>query len=801
LILVFAAGTLSLLTAAEPPAGTEFFETHIRPVLVKNCYACHSSATKTPMGGLFLDTRNGVLKGGTSGPAIVPGKPEQSALLKALRYEGRKMPPSAQLPESVVADFEKWIAMGAPDPREGQSTNWKPSTIDLEKGRKYWAFQPPQKPPVPKVKNGKWSREPIDRFLLARLEEKHIAPGPDADRLTWLRRVTLDLTGLPPTTAECDALVADKSRDAYARVVDRLLSSDRFGERWGRHWLDVARYAESVGRGRNYPFPMAWRYRDYVIAALNNDKPFDQFIKEQIAGDLLTSTSEKQHNEQLIGSGFLALGSHDLIEINPSVFRMDVVDEQINATTRAFLALTVGCARCHDHKFDPIPTTDYYALAGIFRSTEMLSGLQRRPRDNASYFNLGLLAHLSYGPDDSKPAMLDPEKQRKWEELQTQHRDMLQNPRKYLQKGMAPAAAGIKLRQATGRVLMQMDQFPVPADLVMAVRDAAQPADCEVHIRGDVQELGAKVPRGFVQVASRPGEKPAIGPKESGRLELAEWMANKDNPLTARVEVNRIWQHLFGRGLVGTVDNFGAMGEKPGNQQLLDYLAVRFVEQGWSVKKTIREITLSRAYRLSTAYDARKAKVDPDNLLLWRMNRRRLEVEAIRDSLLAISGQLDLKPPAESPVLQFRRSFDIGRGRGTVAKDYAESMRCRSAYVPVVRNFLPVMYETFDFPEPSETKGLREVTTVPTQALFLMNSKFVLEQAKHAAEKLLAAGELSESKRITRAYREVLSRAPTADELKKSAGYLSAEDQTDELSHWSRMYQVLFASAEFRYRT
>src|SRR5262249_31928668 len=400
----------------------------------------------------------------------------------------------------------------------------------------------------------------------------------------------------------------DRSRDAYAKVVDRLLASERFGERWGRHWLDVARYAETVGRGRNYIMPFAWRYRNYVIDSFNKDKPYDQFVKEQIAGDLLPASSVKQRNEQMTGSGFLALGSNDLIEINPAVFRMDVVDEMINATSRSFLALTVGCARCHDHKFDPIPTTDYYAMAGIFKSTEMLSGLQRRPRDNASYFNLGLLAKLSYAADEPRPQHLkDPEQAKKWELLQAELHEMLQAPK----KGKGAPVPQAKLRQQTRGILEAIDEFPLPPDLVMAVREGPEIADCEVNIRGDAQQLGPKVPRGFVQVASKPGEKAQIGEKESGRLELAEWIARRDNPLTARVAVNRIWYHMFGRGIVATLDNFGNMGEKPSHPELLDYLAARFMDQGWSVKRIVREIALSRAYRLGTANEARDAKIDP----------------------------------------------------------------------------------------------------------------------------------------------------------------------------------------------
>ncbi len=758
------------------------------------------------MGGLFLDSRNGARKGGQSGPAIAPGKPEESALIHAVRYEGRHMPPSGQLPAAAIADLEKWVAMGAPDPREGAAADWKPSTIDIEKGRKFWAFQPVQQPAVSKVKNGKWALDPLDRFILAVLEQKGLTPVADADRDTWLRRVTLDLTGLPPTPEEIDCFQKDRSRDAYAKVVDRLLASDRYGERWGRHWLDVARYAESVGRGRNYSFPFAWRYRNYVIDSFNKDKPYDEFVKEQVSGDLMPSTSVAQHNEQLTATGFLALGSHDLIEVNPETFRMDVIDEQINATSRAFMGLTVGCARCHDHKFDPIPTTDYYAMAGIFRSTEMLSGLQRRPRDNASYFNIGLLAKLSYAPGEEAPQFLpDPEKRKRWDELQAELHDLLQS-RPRGPKGAGPkvakvTAAGGKLRQETTPILRELDKFPLPQDLVMAVREGAV-TDCEVNIHGDAQQLGPRIPRGFVQVVSKPGEQAGIAAEESGRKELAEWLARRDNPLTARVAVNRIWENMFGRGIVATVDNFGAMGEKPSNQALLDYLAARFMDQGWSVKKMIREIALSRAYRLSTAYQARDAKADPDNILQWRMNRRRLEVEAIRDSLLMISGEMDWKRPADSPVLRLKRGFDIGRGRGDVPPDYAVTLRTRSVYVPIVRNFISPMFEVFDFPEPSETKGRREVTTVPTQALFLMNSPFVIEQAKHAADKLLAITTLGGLDRVKLAYRQALGRLPKSDEVIWSLNFVKADsDPASESAAWAKLFQALFASAEFRYRS
>ena len=848
-LIAIAAAACALASAADQPsaADLEFFETRVRPVLAKNCYGCHASDIKSPMGGLFLDSKNGVRKGGKSGPAIVPGDPDASLLIRAVRYQGPKMPPAGPLSDAAIADLVKWVAMGAPDPREA-ALSAAPSTINIEKGRQYWAFQPPMKPTLPKVRNAKWPAGAVDRFVLARMEKEHLTPVADADRATWIRRVTLDLTGLPPTIEDIDAFLADHSKNAYAKVADRLLASPRFGERWGRHWLDVARYADTEGRGRNYPFPFAWRYRDWVIDAFNNDMPYDQFVREQIAGDLLPSTSAQQHNQQLIATGFLALGSHDLVERNPEVFIMDAVDEQINATSRAFMGVTVGCARCHDHKFDPIPTTDYYAMAGIFKSTVMLSGLQNRPRDNSSYFNVSLLAKLTHVPGDPETVFpTDPQDRAEYEKLESELAELNQNPRKALAKlGVnaknAQGQAGQKLRQQSNQIQSQLDRFGLPPNLLMAVRDASSPADCEVYIKGEVNDLGPKVARGFPQVMSEPGETAPIPAAESGRLELAQWLTRRDNPTTARVAVNRIWQHLFGRGIVPTSDNFGKMGEQPVNQPLLDYLAVRFMEQGWSTKKLIRELVLSRTYGLSAAVSPRDEKTDPGNTFLWRANRERLEIEPIRDSLLMIAGQLDVNPPEGSPVMNFRRSAVVGGGggRGGAVQDFADTMRTRTVYVPVIRNFLPPMFETFDFPEPSETKGVREVTTVPTQALFLLNSRFVIEQARHAAERLLSANLATPQDRVTRAYREVLGRTPTAAEMNRAmifvhgaqeeaqsqavpdapapvrqaafrqrggrggrgpAGEAPLPTISPEASAWEHLYQALFASAEFRYRS
>jgi cytochrome c553 len=773
------------------PEQTEFFESKIRPVLVKNCYMCHSRQSKSAQGGFVLDSKDGMHRGGATGPALVPGKPDESLLIQLIGYEGKlKMPPMGKLPDEAIADLTKWVAMGAPDPRTGGGAATY-SKIDLEKGRQFWAFQPPKAPETPTVKNKLWARGEIDRLLLSAMERKGVVPVADADRPAWIRRVTFDLTGLPPSPADVDAFVKDKSKNAQAKVVDRLLASPAFGERWGRHWLDVARYAESMGRTRNQPFPYAWRYRDWVIDAFNSDKPYDRFVAEQIAGDLLPADNTGDKNRNLIATGFLALGAHDLNEADRRQYEMDVIDEMINATSRAFMAVTVGCARCHDHKFDPIPTKDYYALAGIFRSTQLQSGLRSRPPFNSSYYTQSLLLPLG----EVEPyASGDPV--------------AIEAKRAELMKQLQEAERG-RRRDEVRRIARQLADLPVPRNYAMGVKDAGRAVDCEVNLRGDPHSLGEKVNRGFVQVVYPAGASlPSIGPDESGRLQLAQWLASSENPLTARVMANRVWHHLFGRGIVETVDNFGLSGSKPDNQALLDYLAMRFMDQGWSVKKLIREVALSRAYALSSNHHAKNFLADPDNRLVWRMNRRRLEVEAIRDAILAVSGQLDSTRPEGSPVLEWP-SAEVNRGGGKVAT-WELKENYRSVYVPVIRNAPSRFFESFDFPEPSETKGRRDVTTVAPQALFLMNSPFVADQARIAAERALAKAK-TDTERVRLAYRQTLSREPAKVELAQALAYIQESVKSDSRADaspgvktqdaWARFYQVLFASAEFRYRT
>ena len=747
----------TLAGAAESPTGKalEFFETNIRPVLAVNCYTCHSAEAKTRMGGLSLDTRDGMREGGLRGHAVVPGDVEASIVLQALRYDGAlKMPPTGKLPDEVIANFEAWIKMGAPDPREVK-VKQAASTIDVERGRQYWAFSPPRKTTPPTIKDTSWPHGVLDHHVLAGLEERGLRPAPDAGKTDLLRRVTFDLTGLPPTAEEVDAFLNDKDESAYRRVVDRLLESDRFGERWGRHWLDIVRYADTIGRTRNYPFPVAWRYRDYVIKSFNEDKPYDQFVREQIAGDLLPFDSPEQRIENQIATGFLAIGANDLNEPDAKQFDMDVADEMINVSTRSMLALSVGCARCHDHKFDPIPTKDYYALATIFRSSELRNGLRRRPQFGAGYFNPDRLVTLDGLPDfrTADGAAIRAERDRVWKLLL--------------------AAQKERDRTKTRALTRELRELPLPENLAIGVSETGKTAALRVNIGGDPHTLGEPVEAGFVQVLyPADAELPPIKNGESGRLQLAEWLTRRDNPLTARVMANRVWHHLFGKGLVATVDNFGTSGRQPTNQLLLDYLSIQFMDQGWSVKSLIREIVSSRAYRLSTDFDKDNFESDPDNDYLWRANLRRLEVESLRDSVLFVSGELQTGPPPPSPINDVDPNQQLRTGSGSL-KSWELEESYRSVFVPVIRNEANRFFEVFDFPEPSETHGTRDITTGPSQALFMMNSDFVRSHAVTAAERLVASRS-NDKARVRQMFRQVLSRNPTARESEMAVAHVRA---------------------------
>ncbi|MFI5380775.1 MAG: PSD1 and planctomycete cytochrome C domain-containing protein [Tepidisphaerales bacterium] len=820
------------LRAPTDPAAAEFFEKKIRPVLAEQCFKCHSPQAAKLKGGLRLDNRDSLLAGGDGGPAIIPGDPEKSRLIQAVRYKDQdlQMPPKQKLGNSAIDDLVAWVRMGAPWP--GSDAQASAPAAQSSYGANYdrlrkehWAYRPIAKPETPRPTDERWARNDIDRFVLAQLETAHMKPNEPADKLTLLRRISFDLTGLPPTPAEAQAFVADHSPQAFEKVVDRLLASPAFGERWGRHWLDVARFAESTGMTRNFVFGPAWRYRNWVIDAVNADMPYNEFIKCQIAGDLMPSSGSEQHNSRIIATGFLAIGPRDLNQRNRLQYSLDNADEQIDVVSRGFMATTVACARCHDHKFDPIPQTDYYALAGIFRSTETLCGYTPKA-GAADRYDEDLLQRINLEPRPLSPAdqarlkTLGPQlaqAQQRLQYLQDQERQATATamPRRVIfARTQAAREANPALTQRIRDERAAVDKLqgeirdltPSPGGntLVLGARDERFPTDCRLYQHGEVDQPGEIVRRGLPHMW--PSSSPPPNWKQSGRLELAQWITSPDNPLTTRVIVNRIWHHLFGAGIVRTVDNFGVMGEKPSNPQLLDYLAIRFADNGWSIKKTIREIVLSQAYQMDSRPSAHNMEIDPENRLIWRMSPRRLEAECIRDAMLAASGSLETTRPFESPAARIAH----GEMRGLNAFLMERESNHRAVYLPIIRNALPQMLEVFDFADPSMVMGERETTTVATQALFMMNDAFVIKQSQALASRLLDDSRLSDSLRVEMAYRLALNRGPTSSERFHAASFIDAFYRSSAASNaagndrlrasaWAAFCQTLFASAEFRY--
>ncbi|PQO30760.1 hypothetical protein C5Y96_14980 [Blastopirellula marina] len=818
--------------AADDSSDTEsqqFFEKKIRPVLISECYSCHSAEADEMEGGLALDTRTGIRRGGERGAAVVPRNLEKSLLIKAIRHatDDLQMPPDKKLSPEVIADFEKWISLGAVDPREGEAIVAHRYEVDIEAGRKHWAFQVPQAPEIPDVQQSDWPITNIDRFVLAKLQAQGISPVDQADKRTLLRRLSFDLIGLPPTEMEVEAFVTDDSADAYEAAVDRLLASPHFGEKWARHWLDVARYAESTGSTVNFFYPQAWRYRDYVIDAFNHDKPYDQFVKEQLAGDLMRSENSKQQAERMIATGFLALGTKTLNERSGLKYELDVADEQIDVTTQAFLGITVACARCHDHKFDPIPQADYYAMAGIFRSTETCYGTIR-------FINAQRPSELLTLPADAEvdvaiSALSDSERDRiesQMDRVQEQIRNLREPVQRFLTSGQ------VSLLQA------QLDAYESngdPKSLAMGVHDKRSGpqfgnrrsfgfgqganrytydstrliANSPVYIRGEHDSPEKElVPRGTLQVlTSTPLEIPR---SHSGRLELAEWIATPNNPLTARVMVNRVWLQLFGRGLVPTADDFGLAGQVPSHPELLDHLAIGFMDDGWSVKRLIRRIVTSQVYQLSSTAEDQALAIDPDNVLLWRMSLRRLDAESLRDAMLAVSGRLDEKRPIGSAVAR-QSEGPVNRFGGasiTRSIDDPDNVH-RSIYLPVIRDSLPESLALFDAADPSLITAHRQQTTVPAQGLYLLNNEFVLRASDEAARQLLTLS--GQDKRIDAAFVRFFGRKATATEHDQANRFLTSYPTetplrfrpgrpNNEHARWSAFCQALFASAEFQYR-
>jgi hypothetical protein len=832
----FAATPLPALsqTASRNETGAvEFFEKKIRPLLVNNCYNCHSANTNAK-GGLRVDDRNGLLQGGGRGPAVVPGHPEKSLLLKAIRQVGKgpKMPPGKHLTPQQIADLDRWIASGAAWPKVELSYTFGKYAAKYQKLRKeHWAWQPLRVVKPPAVSDSAWPLNDVDRFLLAKLDEKGLRPVQPADRVTLLRRVTFDLTGLPPTPREIDAFLRDETPGAFAKVVDRLLASPAFGERWGRHWLDVARYGESTGSARNLPYPHAWRYRDYVIDAFNSDKPYNLFLREQIAGDLLPAQSAQERDQHLVATGFLALGVRDVNQRFKVRFIMDNVDEQIDTVSRAILGLTASCARCHDHKFDPIPQSDYYALAGIFRSTDLCAGVRNKMGGGGlDYYDTGMLLRLDMGGKRLAPSTPQQiaEAQKVLAKARAEFQALVNTPKgKTLGSDGRPLQMAARLKKDKLETSLQAMTDPAAqGPVALGVRDGKVVADTEIRLRGEAEKLGPVVSRGYLTLLDVPGVPP-INPKQSGRLELAQWLTSPQNPLTPRVLANRVWQHLFGQGLVRSVDNFGVNGDTPSHPELLDYLAARFVQEDWSVKKLVRMLVLSRAYQLSAEAPAGPLAVDPANRLVWRHSPRRLEAEEIRDATLAAAGTLDLSRVKGSAASDLK-VIELPNN-GAVAKrifDEADRSQHRSVYLPLIRTLVPRSLEVFDFAEQGMVTGSRDTTTVAPQALYLLNDPFVRQQALSLAQRLNRSADLDNAGRINLAYLLTLGRAATAKEIERARNYLAHYEEAapatsasgpkrgagknqsqqqpmppaePQIAALASFCQALLASAEFRY--
>ncbi|MDA7921075.1 DUF1553 domain-containing protein [Verrucomicrobiales bacterium] len=922
-----------------PEADLRFFENRIRPILVEHCYECHSEEAGKRKGGLWLDRRAGWEDGGDSGPSAIVHDVEGSLLIKTVRYTDPdlEMPPEGKLSPQDISDLETWVAKGLPDPRD-KMMDESGEGFDLEKRKQYWSYQPRKK--------AFGDRDSIDDFINFRLASEGFEPLPAASPEALLRRAKIDLTGLIPKPEEIESYTANPDHESYEHFVDAWLGTHAFGERWGRHWLDIVRYADSSGGGRALAFPNAWRLRDYVIDSFADDRPLDELIRAHVAGDLLPFEDPSERVENLIATGFLVMGPINYENQNKDELEFDIIDEQIDTLGRAFMGQTLGCARCHDHKFDPIPTSDYYAMAGIFKSTDFVthanvSKWHTEPVPPSSDAKEVLDAHaegeksfqtviselkqelalLGRGAGsrvasvpilslpgivvDGSDAILEGE----WQESTSTPRyvggyylhDLHEGtiPKSVRFEFELPHSGRFEIRIAysaapnrntavpvtiegggiaktvtvnqrirpehdrlfhtlgkweftkAGRISVTVRNTPngdghVMADAIQCLSEAGNElpsselsevektrvtqleadlkvaeaslqkllksapripkamsvvdlkaeeiSDTEIRIRGVEANRGPVAPRGFLQAAvwnEMDRESFEISDAQSGRLELARWITAPQNPLTARVMVNRIWLHLMGEGLVRTADNFGITGEKPTHPELLDFLAGRLIDSGWSTKALVKEIMMSDAYaRCSRAGELMQAKADPENKLYWRAHLRPLDVEALRDAILTLSGELDLNGGGPSLPKKFKSEF----GHQFVTLK-------RTVYVPAFRNSGYEMFSVFDFANPNFTVGKRADSTIPTQALFLTNSSFVHEQAEKAAARFVNGETLDIEDTIRAVFLHTLARTPTAEELELTVDFMERDPnwETNPSAAWTALQRSLFGSIDFRY--
>ena len=775
---------------------TAFFEKKIRPVLVEHCYECHSSTAKKIKGGLMLDSRAGVIKGGDNGPVISPGQPEASLLIQSIRHgdPALTMPPKKKLPDSAIADLAAWVRMGAPDPRTENTvaTAAAKNAIDWKKGREWWSFRPLNRSAVPAERLGHWPMSDLDCFILARLEKAGLKPADDAEKQVLIRRATFDLIGLPPTPAEIDAFLGDTASTAFARVVDRLLASPHYGERWGRHWLDVVRYADTAGDNSDFPIPQIRRYRDWVICAFNRDLPYDQFIREQLAGDLLTAGTADGTQERIIATGYIANARRFGSRVDDYPQHL-TIDDTIDNVGRAFLGLTVSCARCHDHKFDPIPTADYYALYGFFQSTRYPwpgIELEQQSRDLVP-----LVESARRADAEAACKAYDTEKRRLEKEVQ-KLKDSLKEK---IGDEKKPIESRIKDAQKSSKDFIAQ---PLPFELAYAVAEAGKAVNAAIQIKGDPAKLGEIADRRFLTVLG--GQQLPTSDPTSGRLHLADQIANPGNPLTARVMVNRIWLHHFGRGLVPTPNDFGKQGKLPTHPELLDWLANRFIESGWSIKAMHRTLMLSRTYQLASGPGDEAAARDPNNELLSSFPRRRLDAESLRDAMLVLGGNLDTSPAGEHP---FPPQWEWKFTQHNPFKAVYDSKR-RSVYLMTQRIQRHPYLAIFDGADPSASTAVRTSSTTPLQALFLLNDPFVHEQSREFAKRIVATVQ-DESGQLQFAYRSALGRKAERAEIEQCRIFLTsartrltesgtAPDQL-EIEVWQSMVRAILRLNEFVY--
>lgn len=936
-----ASRSTSTAVAAQNGEAADFFEKQVRPLLLAKCQMCHSAKAKTS--GLDLSSAEGFQAGGATGPLVNKENPEASLLLKVISYEGSlKMPPMGKLKAEEIAVLTAWVKMGAPWPgaqptvaeHKAEEKNWPAKTTAREftdEEKKFWSFQPMSHPTPPSVKNEAWVKSPIDRFILAKLEAKGIAPAPPADKLTLLRRATYDLTGLPPTEKEIAEFVNDNSPDAFKKVVERLLASPRYGEKWGRNWLDVARYADSTGNDEDHRYPYAYKYRDYVIEAFNRDLPYDQFVREQIAGDLLPAPDGAEVNRRgITATGFLALGPKALAQQDKKKMLYDVYDEQVEVTSKAFMGLTLSCARCHNHKFDPLLTRDYYSMIGIFASTRSfkdpntfvatLLNTPLVPRAEYAAYEAKMKAHREAEKKlrFAREEILDHKKEPVINELSARLAEYMLAARKVYQDG-AKLEDAAKAQQLDAGILKKWVEYLKPSDLprqhllewqeatpeklvdvargyqqrfverlkqwqpkidewrkrykqalaegrtlpdkptfvdgedrffaqvyfgkkgpfvvdesdkakftaeeqqelarlkqamealkkktpeepeVACAVEEGEPVAQKVFLRGDHNNEGEEAPKAIPAILRAHTEQPAFA-GGSGRRELAAWLTDPEHPLTARVMANRIWLWHFGEGVVRTPDNFGKMGERPTHPELLDWLAREFVKSGWSIKAMHRMLMLSSTYQMTSGVGDQAYAADPENKLFSRFNRRRLNVEELRDGLLAIDGTIDL---TMGGTLQKGTGTDSENSNDRLSLN-PEKITRRTVYVPLRRANLPSLLNLFDFGDATAMSGKRQLTNVPTQALFAMNSEFVTTRAANVATALLKDKTLTDAARVEKLSLLVLNRPAEKEDVQRALEYVAgfkqrfAGKQAEEMNEkaWQSLCRVYMASNGFVY--